>query len=35
LAAFLQLLEVLVEVDEGVILVVLTGNVRAKLAELI
>jgi hypothetical protein len=35
LAALLDLLEVLVQVDKGVILVVLAGNVGAKVAELV
>lgn len=35
LAALFHLLKVLVEVDERVILVVLAGNVRTQLAELI
>jgi hypothetical protein len=35
LAALLDLLEVLVQVDKGVILVVLAGNVGAEVAELI
>lgn len=35
LATFLNLFKVLVEVDEGVVLVILTGDVGAECAELI